>query len=35
MFPFGLDDEDFEFNWMLDRNSEIGYLLADNLHQQV
>lgn len=28
MNPFGEDDEDFELNYLLDRHTEIAYLLA-------
>lgn len=32
--PFGEDDDDFELNWMLDRNLFIGLYLADEMHNQ-
>ena len=32
--PFGEDDDDFELNWMLDRNLFIGMYLADEMHNQ-
>ena len=33
MNPYGEDDDDFDMNWLVDRNLQVGYCIVEDVGQ--